>query len=73
MTAGVTLSSGHDDQSLLPSFGHSGFGGSIALLDGRTGLAVGITVNKLSNGKEATRQVLQLLRNQLGIVDMQAV
>jgi len=72
MTAGVTLSSGHDDQSLLPSFGHSGFGGSIALLDGRTGLAVGITVNKLSNGKEATRQVLQLLRNQLGIVDMQA-
>ncbi len=72
MTAGVALPSGRDADAMLPSFGHSGFGGSIALLDGRTGLAVGITVTKLSNGKEATRQVLRLLRAELGIVDMQA-
>ena len=72
LTAGVTLPSGQGRSAFLPSFGHSGFGGSIALLDGRTGLAVGITVNKLSNGKETTRRVLQLLRSELGIVDMAA-
>ncbi|RYG53563.1 hypothetical protein EON66_08355, partial [archaeon] len=50
------------------AFGHSGFGGSIGLYDANKQLAVGVTVNWLTTGKAATKAVLELLHNELGLV-----
>lgn len=53
--------------TIATAFGHSGLGGSLAFYDTTTGCGVAILVNKLSQSKEATKAVLQLLADE-GII-----
>uniref|UniRef100_A0A7S2V809 Beta-lactamase-related domain-containing protein n=1 Tax=Fibrocapsa japonica TaxID=94617 RepID=A0A7S2V809_9STRA len=49
------------------AFGHVGAGGSVVMCDPTTGFVFAMTLNKIVEGREATRQVLQLVCEELGV------
>jgi len=51
----------------LAAFGHAGVGGSIGLADPAAGIAVAVTVNKLSGDLSATRALLRLVAEETGL------
>lgn len=58
---------GFDGRDRDTAFGHSGMGGSLALYDAETDVAIAITVNKLTLEREFMRVVSNHIAQETGM------